>query len=126
MAFKSGIYEVRNTTNGKRYVGSAKSLSQRLGAHLKNLRKGKHHNRHLQFAWDKYGEQAFEFKVILYCNKENLLFYEQRALDTYNTMYNLAPTAGSQLGWKMPDETKQKRAASIKVWWAERKARANL
>jgi group I intron endonuclease len=106
-SFDTGVYEIVNTVNGKRYVGSAKSLRQRLGDHLKNLRKNKHHNRHLQFAWNKYGEGSFEFKVILYCDKANLLFYEQRALDFYNTLYNLAPTAGSQLGWKMPDETKE-------------------
>jgi group I intron endonuclease len=105
--FKTGIYEVVNITNGKRYVGSAADLKARLRDHLKNLRKGKHHNRHLQFAWNKYGEGSFEFKVILYCDKANLLFYEQRALDFYNILYNLAPTAGSQLGWVMPEETKQ-------------------
>lgn len=108
ISLDTGIYEIINTANGKRYVGSAKSLRQRLRMHLKDLQKDKHPNRYLQFAWNKYGEGSFDFRVILYCDKVNLLFYEQRALDFYNILYNLAPTAGSQLGWKMPDEVKEK------------------
>jgi group I intron endonuclease len=106
MQLNTGIYEIKNTTNGKRYIGSAIDFQTRFKAHLNALRKNKHPNRHLQFAWNKYGEQAFVFNVILYCSSQNLLFYEQRALDVYNTLYNLAPTAGSQLGVHFSDEGK--------------------
>jgi group I intron endonuclease len=105
-ALNTGIYEIKNTANGKRYVGSAIDFQTRFRTHLNNLRKNKHSNRHLQFAWNKYGEQSFVFNVILYCSPRNLLFYEQRALDVYNTLYNLAPTAGSQLGVHFSDEGK--------------------
>ena len=129
--FDTGIYEIRNSANSRRYIGSAKSLCQRLRMHLNDLRKDKHPNRHLQFAWNKYGEQEFEFKVILYCDKANLLFYEQRALDTYNALYNLAPTAGSQRGWVPSEETKRniskaKIGKSIKMPPRTREHRENL
>lgn len=49
----SGIYEIVNTINGKRYVGSAVSLKRRWVDHRRDLRAGKHHSRHLQNAWAK-------------------------------------------------------------------------
>jgi group I intron endonuclease len=118
MELNTGIYEIINLINSKRYVGSAINFETRFKGHMNDLRKNKHFNRHLQFAWNKYGEEAFQFKVILYCDKWNLLFYEQKALDVYNALYNLAPTAGSQLGFHFSDEgkrniSKAKRGKSI-------------
>lgn len=105
----TGIYEIKHVASNRRYVGSAAVLNVRLKAHLINLRKGKHHNRYLQFAWNKYGENSFEIRVVLFCSKRSLLFYEQRAIDSYRgNLYNLAPTAGSQFGWQPTEETKRK------------------
>ena len=105
----TGIYEIRNTLNGKRYVGSAVAINARLAAHTNSLKKETHPNRYLQFAWSKHGEEAFEFNPLLCCSKEDLLFYEQRALDRYHgRLYNLSPTAGSQLGMQHSEETRRK------------------
>ena len=49
----TGIYEIRNIANDKRYIGSAMSFDTRFRAHLNDLRKDKHPNRYLQFAWNK-------------------------------------------------------------------------
>jgi len=59
-----GIYKIINVINDKFYVGSAVDLKRRKTRHFSELRKGKHNNRHLQAAWNKYGEQAFVFVVI--------------------------------------------------------------
>jgi group I intron endonuclease len=59
-----GIYKLINVINDKFYVGSAVDLKRRKTRHFSELRKGKHNNRHLQAAWNKYGEQAFVFVVI--------------------------------------------------------------
>lgn len=103
----TGVYEIKNSINGKRYIGGSADLKCRFGMHLNDLRKVKHPNPNLQFAWNRYGERAFEFNVVLNCGKQNLLFYEQRALDVYNALYNIAPTAGSQLGCPMSEEGKR-------------------
>lgn len=47
----TGIYQIRNTANGKRYVGSAVKFAQRWRQHAHLLRKRKHHSRILQNAW---------------------------------------------------------------------------
>lgn len=59
-----GIYKIINVINNKFYVGSAVDLKRRKTRHFSELRKNKHNNRHLQAAWNKYGEQAFVFVVI--------------------------------------------------------------
>jgi group I intron endonuclease len=60
----SGIYKIINIINNKFYVGSAVDLKRRKARHFSELRTGKHNNRHLQAAWDKYGEHAFIFVVL--------------------------------------------------------------
>lgn len=58
------IYKIRNVVNGKFYVGSAKDTRTRFRQHRKLLRKGTHHCKHLQAAWNKYGEDVFKFEVV--------------------------------------------------------------
>ena len=58
------IYKIRNLLNGKFYVGSAQDTRTRFRQHRRLLRKGAHHCKHLQNAWNKYGEELFKFEVI--------------------------------------------------------------
>lgn len=99
----SGIYEIVNTVTGKRYVGSAVNLAERWSGHVSTANKRKHKNQKLQRAWNKYGEQAFTFSVLLHCAPEDLLMYEQLVIDVYDvvkTGYNICAIAGSSLGVK--------------------------
>jgi group I intron endonuclease len=58
------IYKIINTHNGKFYVGSTTNTQERFRVHRKRLRSNKHHCRHLQASWNKYGESCFVFCVI--------------------------------------------------------------
>lgn len=58
------IYKIINAINNKFYIGSAVKFGRRKATHLRLLRNGKHSNKHLQAAWDLYGENAFVFAVI--------------------------------------------------------------
>src|SRR3990167_7388607 len=112
----SGIYAIRNNINGKLYVGSTKSFKIRLKQHKSKLRHNVHCNNKLQHAWNKYGEDSFEFIRLIICDTNNLLMYEQRAIDIYDSVkngYNLNPTAKSSLGIKMSDEGKEKRSKAM-------------
>jgi group I intron endonuclease len=80
----SGIYKIVCTRNGKFYIGSAVCLRYRWNSHRNKLRLGKHHNRHLQAAWFKYREPAFEFKVMQLVKRSALLAAEQSWLDRSN------------------------------------------
>lgn len=105
---QTGIYEIVNTVNGKRYVGSAKRFSVRWSEHRRDLSASRHHSSILQKAWVKYGSEAFEFRKLLVCKADDLLFYEQRALDALNPEYNIARTAGSTLGVGLSAQHKSK------------------
>jgi len=54
----SGVYQIRCKSNGKIYIGSAVNLRQRWDGHRRALRKQRHHNVHLQAAWNRYGEAS--------------------------------------------------------------------
>ena len=58
------IYKIVNLVNDKFYVGSTINKKVRFRQHRKLLRGNKHHCKHLQAAWNKYGENKFDFVVI--------------------------------------------------------------
>jgi len=59
-----GIYEIVHIASGKRYGGQAQDVHERWNTHKWILRRNCHHCRYLQNAWNKYGADAFEFRVI--------------------------------------------------------------
>lgn len=58
------IYKIINAVNNKFYVGSTVNTAKRFRNHKSRLQRGVHHCRHLQAAWNKYGEAAFLFVVV--------------------------------------------------------------
>lgn len=104
----SGIYEIRNMVNGHRYIGSAVSLTHRKAQHLHMLRRGNHRNKHLQSAFNLYGEVNFIFTALYECSKEELIRCEQEELDLLKPEYNKCKIAGSTYGIKLSEETRKK------------------
>jgi group I intron endonuclease len=117
---QSGIYQIRNTINGKLYVGSAKCFRNRWQIHRTALNTRKHHSQKLQRAWLKYGPQAFAWEILEFvANHADLVRIEQGYLDRLRPFdgevgYNISPTAGSNLGIKKSDEMRAKMSASRK------------
>ena len=99
---KSGIYKIINKITNQYYVGSTVNFMRRWYQHKVKLNKNLHCNPHLQYAWNKYGCNNFEFKIVEYIeelglNNKKLLECEQRYLDIAknekllgsNTHYNI-------------------------------------
>ncbi|HWT01755.1 MAG TPA: GIY-YIG nuclease family protein [Pyrinomonadaceae bacterium] len=59
-----GVYQVRNTVNGKLLVGVSVDLPSILNRHRAELRMGGHRNRELQKDWAEFGPEAFEFEIL--------------------------------------------------------------
>lgn len=59
-----GVYQVRNTVNGKVLVGTSVDLLSILNRHRAELRMGGHKNRELQKDWAEFGPEAFEFEIL--------------------------------------------------------------
>lgn len=111
----SGIYEILNVENGKRYIGSAKNIAFRWSLHVNSLKRGDHHSVLLQRAYNKYGCSAFRFKELILCDVKNLLFYEQRFIDAFEPEYNISKVAGSRLGVKASKETIERLKESWRI-----------
>ena len=105
------IYKIQNITNGHSYVGSALRLDRRIRTHYRNLKRGKHHSRALQSAFNKHGEDKFEVLILESVDSINsLISIEQKWIDSENPCYNMTLVAGKNchLGMKCSQETKDK------------------
>jgi group I intron endonuclease len=116
---KSGIYLITNTVSGKIYVGSSKKTWDRWRNHRSDLRRGKHTNCHLMAAWVRYGEDAFSFAVLEYCEPEDLMDREEWWINLLGTRdgdkgYNIteARPGGGMRGRKHTPETRAKMSTS--------------
>jgi len=58
------IYKITNLVNDKFYVGSTINKKVRFRQHRRFLRQNRHHCKHLQAAWNLYGESKFTFEVV--------------------------------------------------------------
>lgn len=106
----SGVYKIINTFTGSCYVGSAVDVDLRWRTHKYSLRHHKKSPPKLQCAWDKYGESAFTFSVVLICRREDTLLYEQAFIDALKPKYNTRLRAESNLGVVWSAETNRKKA----------------
>ena len=87
-----GIYEIKNKVTGKSYIGSSKQIEKRWRQHLLALKKNIHHSILLQRAWNKYGEDCFEFNIKEECQEDELVEKEQQYLDL-KPEYNIGTQA---------------------------------
>lgn len=78
-----GVYIFKNVKNGKCYIGSTvMTFRKRMDHHLWHLRENKHKNKHFQNAWNKYGEDSFEYDILEICDKSKCLEREQFYLNS--------------------------------------------
>ena len=115
MTNSCGIYQIKNVVTGDYYIGSSNNLRQRICRHRRFLANNKHENKHLQHAYNKYGKESFEFKVLLLCDVECKLSIEQGFLDLFKPAYNIATNAAAAWqGLHHTEETKQKMSEAAK------------
>jgi group I intron endonuclease len=112
--YKSGVYILVNTTNGRFYVGSSIDLPSRKRLHFGTLRRNCNVNKNLQADYNLHGKEVFSFEPIEEVQYEDQLkVREQYWLDKYATenkhlLYNRSLNAESILGVKMSEECKEK------------------
>ena len=133
----SHVYCILNTETGRRYVGSTTRIRNRKRQHLSDLRKHKHPSKLMQDDYATFGEHSFvffELEEVLTFSLEELHAVEQRWINKYNPEYNTVmnvkkyfPTFSAEsreksrqakLGRKQSQEEKDKRAQSIREFWA--------
>lgn len=106
------VYRIWNNINSKYYIGSAYNVKKRWSQHKNFLNKGLHHNKYLQHAWNKYGEKAFTFEVLIYVWDDfAMLDREQFYIDMAllinpNSLYNINLNVKGFHGRRHSQETK--------------------
>jgi len=60
----AGVFQIRNSVNGKVFFGSSKNLEGVFNGHRFRLDFGSHNNAALQADWKSYGADAFEFEIL--------------------------------------------------------------
>ena len=122
-----GVYKIINTVTGKYYIGSSSRLKSRKQQHFDNLKRGVHHNKHLQSSYNKYGKDNFIFEVLEYIVlskdveqlKNLLLEKEQYWIDSLKANnprygYNKRGIAESNLGIEFSHEHKNNLSKALK------------
>lgn len=61
---KAGIFQVKNTVNGRVLLGSSKNLHGPINKHRFLLSTGSHWNKKIQADWNRYGPDAFTFEIL--------------------------------------------------------------
>jgi group I intron endonuclease len=113
-----GIYSITNVVTGDMYIGQTiQDFEKRWKSHISALNRGNHDNEYLQRSWNKYGEDAFKFKAIHYCDELDILNdlekYYIKKYDTYNNGFNMTE-GGDYFLNEIPEEIRKKRLENLK------------
>ena len=103
-----GLYCITNKINGKKYFGQSIDLERR---EKQYFNQSHFPNDHLKNAFNKYGEENFNFEIIKVCKEKYLDRLEKLYIRIYDTMnknkgYN--KESGGHLNKHHSDESKQK------------------
>jgi len=60
----AGVFQIKNTANGKVLLGSSLNLEGPLNSHRFMLKIGSHRNKVLQQEWNQYGDDHFVFEIL--------------------------------------------------------------
>lgn len=104
-----GIYRIIDTVENKSYIGKSKDIKTRIRKHQYRLKKGIHHNRYLQRAWDKHGQSEFVFEILEECEVEELESLETYyiyAYDSFENGFNMSIGREGCLGYRHATEEK--------------------
>lgn len=111
MAGVSGIYRYVNLVNGKSYVGKSVDLHHRHLEHMRYLRAGTEPCVKLNRAWQKYGEDNFQYEILCYCNREDLNDMEREYIskfDSFRNGYNCTEGGDGMQGFHHTEESKKR------------------
>ena len=85
MSSNCGVYCIRCKVNNKAYIGSSVDINRRWTEHKSALKAGRHDNKLLQEDYNKYGADSFLYSILINCEPQNLLWYENIYMLLFNT-----------------------------------------
>lgn len=107
----AGIYGIRGPSD-KIYIGSSLNIGKRWTEHRYELRKGIHHCKYLQRAFNKYGESAFRFELLerAAADSDLLQHMEQQYIDALPSRrrYNSSAKADRPISGPLSESHKKR------------------
>lgn len=126
----AGIYVIKNSINGKIYVGKSKNCYKRLHQHLSDIQidnRNYNENPHLLNAFKKYGKENFECYILEKIIEDNINTLEnllsERELYWMKELDSLNKDKGYNLRWDSQgkcfcsEETSEKISNRLKKEW---------
>lgn len=114
---RCGVYVI-TFAPGRQYVGSSRDIDGRWRIHRSILSRGYAKGSKLQNCWNKYPGPRFD--VLIMCREDDLLLYEQIAIDALKPWCNVLQIAGRSSGFHFNHTPEAKaaigRAALGRVW----------
>lgn len=116
------LYIITNRINNRKYIGITVDFQKRSKRHLRELRENRHHSIFLQRAFNKYGEENFDFEILFDdLSKDKAEWLEEFYLNEhYNNVYNVSKkSSGGDLISYHPelDKIKKKHSENGNAWW---------
>lgn len=95
----SCVYSIENIENGKMYIGSTRSLKMRKQQHIRELKKGTHHNDLLMAEYLEFGADSFKFSILERVDDfDTMIYREQFWIDKYDFRKDLYNMSGATAG----------------------------
>lgn len=82
------IYRISNLITHQHYIGLTINYQERWLQHKRALEKNQHCNCKLQYAWNKYGANNFEFQLVKICKDEDRFNEEIKTIQEYDSFVN--------------------------------------
>lgn len=131
----SGIYQIKNKITGQSYIGSSIDLLKRFSSHKSRLNRNEHRNNYLQNAWNKYGQENFEFNVLFLIYDTDRKFLDEILLKREKEYITLHKSNSTENGYNLQivknnrfivsEETREKikkaRAKQTMPKWTEKR-----
>ncbi|QED49350.1 GIY-YIG nuclease family protein [Cytobacillus dafuensis] len=74
---EAGVYQIKNTQNGKLFVGSTRNTRTLKGKKF-SLEMGTDTNKRLQEEWNQFGKDAFVFEILEVLKKKKEGFFDEK------------------------------------------------
>jgi group I intron endonuclease len=106
--YRAGIYCIECLVDSKKYIGQSIDVFVRLKKHKRILKNNKHPTRHLQSAWNKYGESNFVFYTLEFCELSKMNQKEVDYISKHNStddLYGYNLQSGGNNYFKHSEET---------------------
>lgn len=94
MPTEAGVYAIRSTESGRKYIGSSRNIKNRIISHIRDLSIGCHPNHALQSDFSRLGPDYFEITVLVEGISPSVLAAAEadqirQSLNSGSALYNL-------------------------------------